>query len=199
MKRISLFLAMLLAVPLFARAQDAATEEQLNKLRGEITALQSSNVELQKRLSEVLKELQELREQTSKPAGNYAAAEDVKRLADAIKEVDRKREADRELILDELKKLAKAGGENSGRRPTRTPEDSGAGGGGTRSAGPEKGYDYVVQSGDTLSTVVAEYRKQGVKVTVDQVLKANPNLKPSSLKVGQKIFIPASAVSASAP
>jgi LysM repeat protein len=34
---------------------------------------------------------------------------------------------------------------------------------------------------------------------VDQVLKANPNLKPSSLKVGQKIFIPASAVSASAP
>jgi LysM repeat protein len=30
-------------------------------------------------------------------------------------------------------------------------------------------------------------------VTTDQILKANPGLNPNSLKVGQKIFIPAPA------
>jgi LysM repeat protein len=59
-----------------------------------------------------------------------------------------------------------------------------------RSAPVEKGYEYTVQSGDTLSAIVQAYRDQGVKVTVDDVLKANPSLKPSSMRVGQKIFIP---------
>lgn len=32
---------------------------------------------------------------------------------------------------------------------------------------------------------------QGIKVTWDQILKANPGLEPKSLFVGRKIFIPA--------
>jgi LysM repeat protein len=186
MKRISILLAICLVAPLLVRAQDAATEERLNKLQSQIEALQTSNVDLQKRLADTTKELQELREQLARPSGNYAAAEDVKHLADAIKEVDRKREADRDLILDELKKLAKPE-----RRPIRIQDDAPKPSA-DNPARPEKGYEYIIQSGDTLSTVVAEYRKQGVKVTVDDVLKANPGLKPTSLKVGQKIFIPAS-------
>src|SRR5882724_557087 len=67
MKKISILLAIFLAVPLLVRAQDAATEEQLNKLRGEITALQASNVDLQKRLADVMKELQDVREQAARP------------------------------------------------------------------------------------------------------------------------------------
>jgi hypothetical protein len=55
----------------------------------------------------------------------------------------------------------------------------------------QKGYEYVIQSGDTLSSVLAEYKKQGVKVSVDDVHKATPGLKPTSMKVGQKVFIPA--------
>jgi LysM repeat protein len=49
----------------------------------------------------------------------------------------------------------------------------------------------VIQSGDTLSSVVSAYRDKGVKITVEDVLKANPGVKPTSLRVGQKIFIPA--------
>jgi LysM repeat protein len=37
------------------------------------------------------------------------------------------------------------------------------------------------------------YRDQGIKVTSEQILKANPGLNPNTLKVGQKIFIPAPA------
>jgi len=176
MKLLLVVLAFFLTVPSLVRAQDAATEEQLNRLRGEITALQASNVDLQKRLSEVLKELQELRIQAAKPAGNYAGAEDLQRLAEAIKEVDRKREADRDLILEQLKKLSKSAASAAVVENRSTPA--------------ERGYEYVIQSGDTLSGVVNAYRDQGVKVTLDDVLKANPGLKPTALRVGQKIFIP---------
>ena len=188
MKRISILLAIFMAVPLFVRAQDAATEEQLNKLRGEVTALQASNVDLQKRLADVMKELQEVREQAAKPTGNYASADDLKQLAEKVREVDRKRVEDVELITSEIKKLGKTMAGSGSGRSTKPPEDPKSG-----ADKPEKGYEYVIQSGDTLSTVVAEYRKQGVKVSVEQVLKANPALKPESLKVGQKVFIPAPA------
>ena len=184
-----MLLAIFLAVPLFVRGQDAATEEQLNKLRGEITALQASNVDLQKRLADVMKELQDVREQATKPTGNYASAEDLKQLAEKVREVDRKRADDRELILDEIKKLGKTMSAGGG-RPPKKPDDPPKGNTENPTV-PDKGYEYVIQSGDTLSSVVAAYREKGVKVTVDQVLKANPTLKPESLKVGQKVFIPA--------
>jgi LysM repeat protein len=56
--------------------------------------------------------------------------------------------------------------------------------------GKENGYEYKVAAGDTLSIIAKAYREQGIKVTAEQILKANPGLNPNSLKVGQKIFIP---------
>ena len=65
-------------------------------------------------------------------------------------------------------------------------DNPGAGG-----ATPEKGFEHAVASGDTLSTIAQAYKEKGIKVTVDQILKANPGLVPEKMKVGQKIFIPA--------
>lgn len=48
-----------------------------------------------------------------------------------------------------------------------------------------------MKKGDTLSTIVQAYRDNNIKVTMDQILKANPGLKPERMRVGQKIFIPA--------
>jgi LysM repeat protein len=56
---------------------------------------------------------------------------------------------------------------------------------------PEKGFEHEVKSGQTLSAIIQAYRDQGVKVTLKQVLDANPTLKPERMKAGQKIFIPA--------
>jgi LysM repeat protein len=188
MKRYLVALMVFLAVPLLVRAQDAATEEQLNRLRSEVSALQASNVELQKTVASLTRDLADLREQVSKPQGNFADAADVNKLAEKISEVDHNRVADRELILKEVKKLANT-------PPVKPPggnqSEVGAGGSSGQPASKEKGYEYTVQAGDTLSTIVQAYRDQNVKVTVDQVLKANPGLKEKSLKVGQKIFIPA--------
>jgi len=175
MKHSLLVLAVCLLVPQWVSAQDEATQEQIDRLRAEVSALQTANVDLQKRLSEVLKELQEMRLQAARPSANYAGADDVKKLAEAIEEVDRNRRADRELILGELKKLSKTvtAPVVVDRPPTAA-----------------RGYEYVVKSGDTISAIVQAYRNEGVKVTVDDVLKANEGLNPRSLKVGQKIFIP---------
>jgi LysM repeat protein len=65
--------------------------------------------------------------------------------------------------------------------------------GGSSAGGKENGYERTIAAGDTLSVIAAAYRDQGIKVTSDQILKANPGLDPKNLKVGQKIFIPAPA------
>jgi hypothetical protein len=44
-----------------------------------------------------------------------------------------------------------------------------------------------------LSAIAKAYRAQNIKVTADQILKANPGLDPKSLVVGKKIFSPAPA------
>jgi LysM repeat protein len=52
------------------------------------------------------------------------------------------------------------------------------------------GFYHAVEKGETLSIIVAAYNEHGVKVTVDDIRKAN-NLSPNSvLKIGQKLFIP---------
>lgn len=177
MKRFFLICLLLITLTPALRAQDAATQEQIDRLRSELTALQTANVELQKRLTDVLKEVQELRQQMAKPQGNYAGADDVKALAEAVKEVDRKREVDRELILAEIKKASRA----VAATPAPNPQSS---------APSASGFKYTVQSGDTLSAIVSAYRRGKVNVTVEDVLKANPGLKANSMKVGQTIVIP---------
>jgi len=58
--------------------------------------------------------------------------------------------------------------------------------------GPTK--DYKVQKGDLLTTIA---RKNGV--TLSAISKANPNLDPKKLKVGQTIKIPAAAPASTTP
>lgn len=185
MKPISILLtALTLTIPTHvARAQDAATRERLDKLAGQVEDLLEDKSSAKKQLDAMAKEIQSLREERSS-SPNAASAEELRKLAEKVQEIDRKREADKELILKEIEKLGKLIAQKPRPQAAAT---------GTQTDRPEKekGYEYVVQSGDTLSVVVAAYKEQGVKVTVDDILKANPGLKPNSLKVGQKIFIPA--------
>ena len=108
-----------------------------------------------------------------------------------MKEVDKKRQADNEKVVDELEKLRKAlvgGGSSGGRKTSVTPPAD----------TPKTTFDptaphmeHKVQSGETVDAIVAAYRAKGVKVTLQQVLAANPGLKPETLKAGQTIIIPA--------
>ena len=193
MKRISFLLvaALLCGAPI-VRAQDAATEERLNKLSGHIDDLLAAKVEQDKRIAALVREVDALREQASKPSGNYASAEDVRRLTQTLKEIDAKRVADNEKILKEFDKLAKLSSGGSGRtkpsKPVVPPKDDPGKGG---AAGAKEGFEHTIASGDTISTIAQAYRDKGMKVTSEQIMKANPGLKEKNLKPGQKILIPA--------
>ena len=189
MKRILVWFLILSFSVAAARAQDDATQQQINKLNGQIQDALDAQAVQAKRITELEKEISDLRD---KSGGSSVAQGDLQKLADQVQEIDKKRQADRELILKEIEKLGKAGSSPAVRRSTPTvttnPPPSNASAGGR-----ENGYEYSIQRNDTLSIIVKAYREQGIKVTTDQILKANPGLNPNSLKVGQKIFIPAPA------
>ena len=193
MKRISILLVTLaLCAPPVLRAQDAATEERLNKLSGRIEDLTAGQEVLKKQLADLSREIEALREQASKPTASYARPEDLNSLADKVKEVDRKRLDDAEKTQGELLKLRKLLEEpiSSSKKTggAKAPKDTPAA---AAPATSDKGFEYVIKSGDTLDAIVQAYREKNIKVTVSQIVAANPGLKPERLKVGQKVFIPA--------
>ena len=193
MKRILIWFLVLGFSVAAARAQDDATQQQINELNGRIQNLTDSQTVQAKRITALEKEVSELRDKSSQPAATDTVnADDLKKLADQVQEIDKKRQEDRELILKEIGKLGKVGGSSSGRKSTPSVTTN-APTGGSSTGGKESGYEYKVAAGDNLSIIAKAYRDQGVKVTSDQILKANPGLNPNSLKVGQKIFIPAPA------
>lgn len=85
------------------------------------------------------------------------------------------READRKEIVNKVATLvgSSGGGSSTGR-------SKGHGGSGSS----QTGYEHVVESGQSLSAIAAAY-----KVSMTSIKQAN-NLKSSTLRVGQKLFIP---------
>ncbi len=191
MKRILVWLFILNLSCAAARAQDDATQQQINKLSGQIQDQQDSLDVQKKRIDALEKEISELRDKAGQPAAPDAAgADDLKKLAEQVQDLAKKQKADQELILKEIEKLGKVGSPTPVRRSTPTVTTNPPAGG-TGLGGKQSGYEYPIQRNDTINLVAKAYRDQGIKVTADQILKANPGLDPKNLKVGQKIFIPA--------
>lgn len=165
-------------------AQDRALEQRLNELSGRIENLLEGQENLRRHMAEMQREIDALREHQNRPVTPSATQADLNRLADSVREIDRKRLDDYEKIRAELLKLGKTLASSAPVRSSPPPREP------VKETAPEKGYNYTVQSGDTLSSIVEVYRENKVKVSVDQVLKANPGLKPERLLPGQTIFIP---------
>jgi LysM repeat protein len=194
MKRILAWFLILSFSVAAARAQDSATQQQIDQINGRLQDLQDAQAVQAKRIEALEKEIGGLHDQLSQP-GATADQGDLKKLAEKVQEIDKKRQEDNERVLKELERLEKALGASPTARKT-TPNVSTTPPTGNPNPGadsPQKGYDYVVHNGDTLSAIVKAYRDQGIKVTTDQILKANPGLDPKTMKVGQKLFIPTPA------
>ena len=159
-------------------------EERFKGLEADVRALQASFEAQQKRLADLVDELQRVREDLAKKPSDAVTHDELNAFEKKLREVNDKREADTKLILEKLEKLAKAPPPPLPLpEPTPPPETNAP-------AKPVKGYEYEIKPGDYLSAIVEAYRKEGIKVTLDQVLKANPGLNPQKLKVGKKIIIP---------
>ena len=48
-----------------------------------------------------------------------------------------------------------------------------------------EGGIHIIQSGDTFAKIAIKY-----KTTIDALIRANPDLRPSRLMIGQKVVIP---------
>ena len=194
MRKISLWLFIFVFTASLARAQDAATQQQIDKLYGQMQDLIEAQAAQTKRIEALEKQVSDLGDKLNQPAaaGDSASADDLKKLAAQVQEIDKKRQADNDLILKQIEKLGKVSGGSTGHKSspavsTTTPTDNSTTPG---ASGPQKGYDYTIAENDTVSAIAKAYRAQGVKVTSAQILEANPGLNPNSLVVGKKIFIP---------
>jgi Skp family chaperone for outer membrane proteins len=203
MKR-QLLCALLLLGPFSTlRAQDnsaaaaAAREEaeaRYQRLNSRLEDIEVAFQRFQKDRDKLESEMRALRDQLSRVADNSqnaATQESIKRLADAIEEVDRKRLKDQDSVnsaLREMEKLIVKGGGASTTRPTPPKATS---------TGPKVdntgkgGYEYSIRANDNASKIAAALREQkGLKITAQQIIDANPGLDWTKLKIGQKIFIP---------
>ncbi len=187
MRKISLWVFIFVFTASLARAQDDATQQQIDELSGRIQTMLETQAAQGKRIDALEKEISDLSDKSSQP-GAAASPDDLKKLAEQVQELAKKQQDDNDLILKEFEKLGKSGTvSTSHKSPTvSTTTDNST----QTSTGPQKGYEYKIASGDTLSGIVKAYRAQSIKVTTSQILAANPGLNPNSLVVGKKIFIP---------
>ena len=200
MKRQLLFAVLLLTLLPHVNAQDnpaaaaAAREEaegRYQRLNARLDDIEVAFQRFQKERDKLESEIRALRDQVSRLADNSQSAathESIKRLADAIEEVDRKRLKDQDSVssaLREMEKLIVKGGGTAPR--TSTPK--------TQSAPPKVDstgkYEYTIRANDNAKKIADALREQkGLKITAQQIIDANPGLDWTRLKIGQKIIIP---------
>lgn len=174
-------------------------QENLRAMNARIEDLEASNHSLKARLDDLRRELQQLREESRKLGDQSNLQDQIRKLADGIKDVDAKRRADNEKVLGELAKLSRQMAETPVVVPptpklpstsSHTPAPADTEPKASKPAVSEKGIEYMIKSGDTLSGIVAACRAKDLKVTQKMLREANPDLNWDKLRVGQKVFIP---------
>ena len=191
MKRFLLFASFLgttcLLEPTSALAQGSsldtrALREDCRRLQSQLADLLEAHNALKSELSKFRSEVRQLRAQTATKDSAAVTRADLEGLAKSIREVDRKRIQDKDLILKEMQALLRS--TPTGAKPPTAPPHS------------EKGFDHTVEAGQTISAIIAAYntklKRQDVKkrITLKSVLDANPNLNPRTMRIGQSLFIP---------
>lgn len=207
------------ALPANAQSVDpAVVGERLQRLNVTVESLEATAASQKRQIDALASEILRLREEHSRELSSLASRgaqrpwaedikrhnDDLKRLADAIQEVDRKRAADHEQslkILGELRKavtaLAEAPPPKAAprrERPDRTEKPDRT----DPPAEPEtpvKAVPYTVGRGETLSLIVEGFntdaKKKGYQpLTVQQVMKFNKVTDPRKIPVGAVLNLP---------
>jgi hypothetical protein len=181
-----------------AIAAQQGAEERYKRMAADMQALQMDNESLKGKIAALEQKIDDLRQQLAAAANNTVAQDDLKRLAEKIAEVDKKREEDRQAISDEIRKsiagLEKTlAGSGSGApihtpSPKLPPE--------TETSPTGNGFSYTIHEGDNLSAILkaynADFKSKGWKsISMKRTKEVNPNIADwDRLLVGQKIIIP---------
>jgi len=153
--------------------------ERVNRLSVYVEELQADKARQQKQITDLTREVGRLHEQLER-ASSGVSREDVQALANAVSQLERKQREDMKSVANEIEKLGKASAA-AARASNPAPSPRAA----------LSGWDHTIASGDTLSAIAQAYQKAyGTKATPDDILKANPGLKATSLQIGQVIIVP---------
>lgn len=177
-----------------AAADREAAEERYRILSSSLDDLLSAQLQLKQRLDAVTEAIQRVSaEVRSKPGGaQVVSREEFDRLVETVREIDRKREADRRQILAQIEELGekllglipRSASSSEPNLPKAAPAPR----------GDQQGVEYVVERGNTLSAIIsahnAEFKGQGLKTSLQLILDANAGLEPKTMQVGRKLFIP---------
>jgi LysM repeat protein len=195
MKRL-LFLALplLLALPLRApdpgAVQDAeAARQKLLRAADQVEVIQASSDANTAQLATLKAQVEQQRTDLEAAKGQIAGLRsDNAALREALEKLDAARAAERKALLDEVSKIV---ADNSHARPApREPKAEAPAP--AKADAAQKGYEYVVAKGDTLSSIAAAYQAQGVKTSVAALRQANNLSSGQVLHTGQKLFVPKS-------
>lgn len=219
----SLSMALVLGGMLSARAE--ITQEDIRQLQTRFQQAEESEERLRARIQKLEATIAELRSQigdvrsVAASAGKDSVTQDqLKKVLDQLRELDRRRQEDNEKVLQQIKRLADLptppppsfeDPKPKGRKPAGEAGSGGGGGSARGESKPEpKGepkpdapkpslpadyefYEHVVRDNQSLSQIINEYNKgYGLKVRLKHVLEANPKLRPERLVSGQKVRIP---------
>jgi Tfp pilus assembly protein FimV len=188
-----------------AIAEREAAEEREKRINARMEDMEKTIQSYDKRMSLLNDDLRTLREEINKlrESNNDSQTRgDIKKLKDAIEEVDKKRLEDNKKVLATLEDLkadlktfvAKTGSSSPTPRtntssPTTTTKPN-------HSSPPkrkdtENGYEYTISDGDTLPKIIAKLRSRDIKITQKQMMDANPGMNWNNLQIGKKLFVPA--------
>ncbi len=200
----------MLVLPLVAVEVDTEDFMQLRaRVLAQDEALESFRTAIQRLRDDVARlknENETLRTQVNAPR-NYATPEQITRLTEQLREVDRNRSSDKQQILDAIDRLkamppvvvpvpdkpskgpsVKIGEKVTDKTPEKTPDKPAP----AEPELPAEYYEHVMGAGETLGVIIEAYNKEhGLKVRLPHVMKANPEIKDARrIRVGQKIRIP---------
>jgi hypothetical protein len=185
--------------------QAQVDQEEFRRLQGEVADLRDAKAADQRRISELSKKIDQLqsalRESNEKHNLKIADAvthDDLKKIVEQIVAVDKKRAEDRDVILEQFEKLAKAVA--SPGTKTRPRKDNSLSSGGDKEeekpAVLEGNFlEHKVKDGEIFSVILQQFnvalKDEGrPTVTTADVKKANPKLDLNRLRVGQTILLP---------
>lgn len=171
-----------------AIAERQATEADYKRLLASNEILLETQAALQKRIDDLSRRLEEIESRYAKATNDFVSRDQLQKIFDKLRDdLDHQRQQDNKLILnalDEIRKIAKA-------RPTAESTDRSRAS--EPSPAPPSGpvTEYVVKEGDYLFKIIAGYNDAfHAKVTLDDILRLNPGLKPDEIHIGQKIYFP---------
>jgi len=103
----------------------------------------------------------------------------------SLQDLSASQAADRQKLLDEVSQIVAKS--VPAKKQTAAPAAPQTGG---TPAEQEKGYKHIVEKGQTVSAIARAFNAQGIKVSADDIIRANNLGAGAVVRPGQEIFIP---------